>query len=179
MQTFLHITGTTSECNSLRGLILTYGLYSWSFLPSNYTMRDTVCIDTFKTNTFRDLCFTMEAAQISQVCDSLEREFGGLANHGSPYDHDLKHPAASPMYRQLDDIRARLPPALFLCGTADPLLDNSLLMSARWQMVGGSATVKFVASAPHALWRCLSSRVTVVFRPRRLYNNLYKTGSDV
>lgn len=92
----------------------------------------------------------MEAAQIPQVCDSLEREFGSLADHGSPYDHDLKHPAASPMYRRLDDIGERLPPALFLCGTADPMLDNTILMSARWQMAGGSATVKFVAGAPHA-----------------------------
>lgn len=30
------------------------------------------------------------------------------------------------------------------------MLDNTILMSARWQMAGGSATVKFVAGAPHA-----------------------------
>ncbi|KAH6973119.1 hypothetical protein BKA56DRAFT_620480 [Ilyonectria sp. MPI-CAGE-AT-0026] len=125
MQTFLHITGTKSECNSLQGLVLTYDLYSWSFLPSNYKMRDT-------------------------VYDSLEREFGSLADHGSPYDYDLKHPEASLMYRRLDDIRACLPPALFLCGNAHPMLDNTILMSARWQLAEGSATVKLVAGTPQA-----------------------------
>ncbi|KAH7126145.1 Alpha/Beta hydrolase protein [Dactylonectria macrodidyma] len=149
MQTFLHIAGTTSDSSSILGLVLTYGLYSWSFLPSNYTMRDTVCIDTAKTNIFRDLCFNMEPAQIPLVCGSFEREFGTLATHESPYDHDLKHPAASPLYRRLDDIGVRLPHALFLCGTADPTLDNTVLMSARWQMAGGLATTKFIAGAPH------------------------------
>ncbi|KPM45149.1 hypothetical protein AK830_g1337 [Neonectria ditissima] len=150
MQTFLHITGTTEKCQQLRGLVFNYGVYSWSFLPSNYTVQDTVCLDTFKTDKFRQLCFTMEPTQISQVCDSFEHEFGSLANPESLHDHYFKHPAASPLYRRLEDIGARLPPALFLCGTADPLLDDTVLMSARWQMAGGPAIVKFVSGAPHA-----------------------------
>lgn len=30
----------------------------------------------------------------------------------------------------------KLPPALFLCGTEDCLMEDSVLMAARWQMAG-------------------------------------------
>jgi acetyl esterase/lipase len=43
----------------------------------------------------------------------------------------------------------KLPPALFLCGTLDPILDDTVLMSFKWQVAGGEATVKFIEGAPH------------------------------
>jgi acetyl esterase/lipase len=42
-----------------------------------------------------------------------------------------------------------LPPALFLCGTDDPLLDDTLLMSMKWMIAGGEAVVKIYPGAPH------------------------------
>lgn len=41
-------------------------------------------------------------------------------------------PALSPLHADL----AGLPPALFQCGTLDPLLDDTLFMAARWQVAG-------------------------------------------
>jgi acetyl esterase/lipase len=42
-----------------------------------------------------------------------------------------------------------LPPAIFLCGTEDPLLDDTLLMGIKWQMTGSQAIVKIYPGAPH------------------------------
>jgi acetyl esterase/lipase len=43
-----------------------------------------------------------------------------------------------------------LPPALFTCGTEDPLLDDTVNMGVKWQISGGKALVKIYPGAPHA-----------------------------
>jgi len=43
----------------------------------------------------------------------------------------------------------KLPPALFLCGTEDCLMEDSVLMAARWQMAGGEGVVRLFSGAPH------------------------------
>lgn len=43
-----------------------------------------------------------------------------------------------------------LPPALFLCGTEDALLDYTLLMGTKWMIAGEEAIVKIQLGAPHA-----------------------------
>jgi acetyl esterase/lipase len=55
-------------------------------------------------------------------------------------------PDISPLYA---DLRG-LPPALFTCGTADPLLDDTLFMEARWRAAGNEATLTIWPEAPHA-----------------------------
>jgi acetyl esterase/lipase len=55
--------------------------------------------------------------------------------------HDLemlRDPALSPLYA---DLRG-LPPALFVVGALDPLLDDSLFMASRWQAAGNQAAVE-------------------------------------
>ena len=42
-----------------------------------------------------------------------------------------------------------LPPVPFLCGTEDPLLDDTLLMSMKRMIAGGEAVVKSYPGAPH------------------------------
>jgi acetyl esterase/lipase len=61
-----------------------------------------------------------------------------------------KHPSVSPFYEDLEAFRGRLPKALFTCGTADPLLDDTVMMGVRWLMVGGEAVIKIYEGAPHA-----------------------------
>jgi acetyl esterase/lipase len=50
----------------------------------------------------------------------------------------LRDPAISPLYADL----SRLPPAMFVVGALDPLLDDSLFMASRWQAAGNQATVE-------------------------------------
>lgn len=58
-----------------------------------------------------------------------------------------RDPSVSPFYADLASMK--LPPALFLCGTEDCLLEDTVLMSARWQMAGGEAVMRLFPGAPH------------------------------
>ncbi|EFR01374.1 alpha/beta hydrolase fold-3 domain-containing protein [Nannizzia gypsea CBS 118893] len=60
---------------------------------------------------------------------------------------ERKHPQVSPLYEDMQGLS--LPPALFLCGTEDPLLDDTLLMSMKWMAAGGEAILKVYPGAPH------------------------------
>jgi acetyl esterase len=58
---------------------------------------------------------------------------------------DRRRPEVSPLYADL----AGLPPALFTVGTRDPLLDDSLFMSMRWQAAGNQATLSVYPESIH------------------------------
>ena len=67
---------------------------------------------------------------------------------------ERKHPCVSPIYEDLQtlvvvSLTGSLPPALFLCGTEDPLLDDTILMSSKWSISGGEAIVKIYPGATH------------------------------
>jgi len=59
---------------------------------------------------------------------------------------ERRAPSVSPLYAELHD----LPPALFSCGTADPLLDDSLFMEARWRQAGNETTLSLWNEGIHA-----------------------------
>jgi acetyl esterase/lipase len=42
-----------------------------------------------------------------------------------------------------------MPPAIFTVGTADPLLDDSLFMAARWRAAGHATELQVWDEAPH------------------------------
>jgi acetyl esterase len=54
-------------------------------------------------------------------------------------------PEWSPLYADFRD----MPPALFLVGDADPLLDDTVFIGSRWSLAGSIARVKIMAEAPH------------------------------
>ena len=60
-----------------------------------------------------------------------------------------KDPAISPYYEDLAPFRGHLPPALFTCGTNDPLLDDSMNMGLKWCMAGAKGVVKVYPGAAH------------------------------
>jgi len=67
---------------------------------------------------------------------------------------ERRSPLVSPLYDDMPGLAkaapgGTLPPALFLCGTADPLLDDTVLMSAKWMASGSEATVRIFNGAPH------------------------------
>jgi acetyl esterase/lipase len=61
-------------------------------------------------------------------------------------DRERRAPDVSPLFADLSN----LPPALFSCGTMDPLLDDSLFMEARWRAAGNEARLSLWPDAPHA-----------------------------
>lgn len=60
---------------------------------------------------------------------------------------ERQDPWISPSFADLN--KMKLPPALFTCGTLDPLLDDSLFMSAKWMASGAEAIMKIYPGAPH------------------------------
>lgn len=72
----------------------------------------------------------------------------------------LRCPRSSPLYADLRD----LPPAIFLCGTADDLIDDTLFMAARWRLAGGEVQQCIYPDAPH--WPGRLASVAEHFGPR-------------
>jgi len=60
---------------------------------------------------------------------------------------ERRDPSISPFWQDLRGMK--LPPALFTCGSEDPLLDDSVLMGAKWGMWGAESVVKIYRGAPH------------------------------
>lgn len=64
-----------------------------------------------------------------------------------------RDPKISPFYADLRKLAKQskqgLPPVLFTCGSEDCLLDDTMMMSVKWQMAGGDTVVKIYPGAPH------------------------------
>ena len=58
---------------------------------------------------------------------------------------DRTAPEVSPLYARLD----RMPPAFFMVGTRDPLLDDSLFMAQRWTAAGNGAQLEVFPGGLH------------------------------
>ena len=67
------------------------------------------------------------------------------ANLAIPADR-LRDPMVSPLYGDLTD----MPPALFQCGTYDPLMDDTAFMAARWASAGATADTIWYPGGVHA-----------------------------
>lgn len=63
-----------------------------------------------------------------------------------PRPEDRADPAVSPLLADLRD----MPPALFQVGTADPLLDDTLMLAARWAAAGRPAELAVHPGGVHA-----------------------------
>jgi acetyl esterase/lipase len=68
-------------------------------------------------------------------------------------ESERRDASISPLYQDLPALLAKygavLPPALFVCGSEDPLLDDTLLLSIKWNIAGGEAVVKVYPGAAH------------------------------
>lgn len=64
-------------------------------------------------------------------------------------DDERRAPSISPLYADLH----ALPPALFVVGDEDMLLEDSERMDARWRAANGNATLLVVPESPHAFTR--------------------------
>jgi len=112
------------------GALLVYGCYDMAGTPSVHAApRDTLLLHAPSMAKLRDI-----------VC-------GGIS------DDARRQPALSPLYADLTG----LPPALFIVGTADPLIDDTRLMHEKWNAQSGGAELEIVAEAPHGFNRFDSS----------------------
>ena len=127
----LRLRDTRSDFARLRGAVLFYGPYDLSCTPSvRAAPADTLVLDGP----------AMTSGLAKLLPDRTEDQ--------------RRDPAFSPLYANL----AGLPPALLLCGTIDPLIDDSRLMAERWTAASGNARLLIVPDAPHAFNR-LPTRV--------------------
>jgi acetyl esterase/lipase len=123
--TLLRLRDELDAASRVAGANLTFGAYDLSGTPSQFGVRPSAAPDVVGVETFDDL--------LAAYTPGLSRL-------------DVRRPDISPMYAPLHG----LPPALFTVGTADHLLDDSLLMSQRWQAWGNDAELAVYPDCPHA-----------------------------
>lgn len=127
----MRLRDTRSDFTRLRGAVLFYGPYDLSCtLSVRAAPPDTLVLDG------------------PAMTSGLARLLPGRT------EDQRRDPAFSPLYANL----SVLPPALLLCGTIDPLIDDSRLMVERWNAASGNARLVIVPDAPHAFNR-LPTRV--------------------
>ena len=137
---------------ALAGVCLTYGIFDLSLLPSARTWTNPLITNT----------------------EAVKNYFDAYLPNLSP--DERRNPAISPIYHPIFQYRGsvlaskdpyaidkpQLPPALFLTGTQDLVLDDMVLMHFKWQLAGGEARIKFVEGAPHAFLLVPSQQFKIV-----------------
>ncbi len=122
----LRLRDQRADFARLKGAVLFFGPYDLSATPSvRNATRDTLVLDG--------------PAMVSGIAKLLpDRDEAGR-----------RAPDVSPLYADLSG----LPPALLICGTIDPLIDDSRLMTERWQAQSGNARLIVIPESPHAFNR--------------------------
>ncbi|KAI5460571.1 alpha/beta hydrolase fold-3 domain-containing protein [Mariannaea sp. PMI_226] len=107
---------------------------------------------------FGQFDLTLNLPKVSSFERALVINRMALQRFSDAYTPDMsieerRNHLVSPLYddiERLSSVQGSLPPALFLCGTEDPLLDDTILMSTKWMMTGSEAIVKIYPGVPHA-----------------------------
>ncbi len=121
--TTIYIRDSLHAINKVRGVNLIYGCYDLSRTPSCRMATDSTLLINKK-----------------YLDETYELVFHGFSNE------QLRDPQYSPLYADLKN----LPPALFTVGTADPLLDDTYFMEARWRIAGNKTSLAVYPESPHA-----------------------------
>jgi len=109
----------------LSGIIQTFGSYTLTKLPSTLQWKKNLILSP---------------SEIDAIITAI------LPNTTFEQKQD---PGISPFFENLEEFRGRLPSALFICGTEDPLLDDTTCMGMKWMGAGAEAVVKIYPGAPH------------------------------
>lgn len=122
---------------AFRGLLLHFGCFDMSaFLPHVHHHESHLVIDHDVMNAYID-------ALLPNTTEKQRRD-----------------PSISPFFKDLRGLK--LPPALFTCGSEDPLLDDTVMMGAKWLMQGADTIVKIYNGAPHGFIGYAPGTITAV-----------------
>ena len=121
--TTLYIRDSLHAINKVRGVNLIYGCFDLSRTPSCRMATDSTPILNKK-----------------YMDETYELVFHGWSSE------QLRNPQYSPLYADLKN----LPPALFTIGTADPLIDDTYFMEARWRLAGNKTFLAVYPESSHA-----------------------------
>lgn len=122
LNTLLRLSKNKQLLHRIKAVSACYGLFDLSMTPSQRSWGDEfVNLSTPFLEWFYSLCMPGSTAEARR--DS----------------------SVSPLYADLQG----LPPAIFSVGTLDPLLDDSLFMSAKWFSVGNEGELRIYPEAPH------------------------------
>jgi acetyl esterase/lipase len=119
----LYIRDSLHAIDRVRGVNLIYGCFDLSRTPSSRMATDSTLIIPKK--------------YIEEVYKLV---FPGWSKE------KLQSPQYSPLYADLKN----LPPALFTIGTADPLIDDTYFMEARWRLAGNKTYLATYPESSHA-----------------------------
>ena len=122
--TLLRIRDELHAAHRVDGANLVFGVYDWGRSPSQRGIRPSAGPDL------------LDPAGISFFTDCY---LPGLT------DDERRDPSISPAFADLRD----LPPALMSVGTSDHLLDDTLLLSARWAAAGNEVDLLVLPEMPH------------------------------
>lgn len=120
--TTLYIRDSLHAIDKVRGVNLIYGCFDLSRTPSRRMVADSTLIISKKA-----------------LDDTWELVFHGWS------EEQLQNPQYSPLYADLKN----LPPALFTIGTADPMIDDTYFMEARWRLAGNKTFLAVYPESPH------------------------------
>ena len=119
----LYIRDSLHAIDKVKGVNLMYGVFDLSRTPSCRMATDSTLILSKKN-----------------INDNFELVFHGWS------EEQLQQPEYSPLYANLKN----LPPALFTVGTADPLIDDTYFMEARWRLAGNKTYLAVYPECSHA-----------------------------
>ena len=119
----LYIRDSLHAIDKVKGVNLMYGVFDLSRTPSCRMATDSTLILSKKN-----------------INDNFRLVFHGWS------EEKLQQPQYSPLYANLKN----LPPALFTVGTADPLIDDTYFMEARWRLAGNKTYLAVYPECSHA-----------------------------
>jgi acetyl esterase len=120
----LRIRDELHAIDRVLGANLVFGVYDWGRSPSQRGIRPTDGLD---------------------LLDPVGIEFFTECYLPGQTDDERRDPSVSPAFADLTN----LPPALMSVGTADHLLDDTLMLSARWAAAGSKVDLLVLPEMPH------------------------------